>query len=483
MATTPKKISELTAAAALTGSEALPAVQGGANVRASANQLRTHILKGVPPLMSRPFVELWADGDSKAGEPARAAQWVIAKDPREVSITQNFGVGSSQSSAAASPLGLTNATRMATIAAALNAAVAAGSTVDIVLTIGTNDISTGGMPETIVANVRKYHNHIRANGARFLILMAIDPRTGLTGTTARSLVATNRAYADYCQTVPDAIFCDATGWWQDPASTAFAPIGGATGGAFAMAADGLHANAYGVYSKQFALAPIFQALYRPRSIEVLSAADTFDAADALRGNILGANGRFLAMGGTNSFSVTGSGAVTGTPPAGTSGNGTLDGSVSLAYSAQNNPNLAAMFGSANWPCVRVALSGTPATSAVIQLAGRFVGFPQANATPMIGRALIACTGVTGLAAIYTQTQNVSPSASATLGVSGTPVASDRLPQLDGLFSIDFFTVPTSNINSGLNLIVRTMAGVALGGSIDLIGIDWRRWDAVPAASA
>lgn len=467
MAVTPKKISEFEKAGAL-GAGVLLASSGGA-------------IPAAKVMPSKPIVQLWADGDSKAHEGAEAAQWAIAKDPREVWITRNFGEGGSNTGTGSSPPSLTNPGRMAIIGDALLTATAAGSIVDVIITIGTNDVMLAGYKsETIVANIRKYHDHIRSRGARYLILMAIDPRVGLSASSAAKVIATNRAYADYCESVSDAFFVDPSGWWIDPASALYAPRGGATGAAGSMAADGLHANANGIYAKQFAIAPILQMLYRPRALEVLSAGDSYDPVDSIRGNILGAGGRFVAMGGTNN--ITGGGGVTGTPPFDCRNAGELSGSAALAYSTANCGALATKFG-ATWPVVRATLSGTPSTSGGINLVGRNAWFEEGGTRPMIGRALLSCNGLTGIAGFSLLSQNISPPMAINLGRGDGIVLADQLPQLDGLISIDLFVVPATNIHSGLNLYANFIGGVPLGGSVDLIGIDWRRWDAIPAAAA
>src|SRR3546814_20073472 len=121
----------------------------------------------------------------------------------------------------------------------------------------------------------------------------------------------------------------------------------------------------------------------------MSKRDLYRATLAPRGNILAANGRFTAIGGTDSFTKNDTSSVTGTPPASMTGSGTLNGDMALTYSVDASADLAEMFGG-TWPCVNVALSGTPNADTSVKLAGRFVSYPQSNATPMLGRALFAC---------------------------------------------------------------------------------------------
>ncbi|SNS16544.1 hypothetical protein SAMN06295912_10268 [Sphingomonas laterariae] len=477
------KISALGAASALGGGELLPAVQGGGNVAVTPTQLRAHALAGVPPLLARPAARLMVDGDSKRGEAVTAARWVNARTPIEATIgSHDLGVGGSTTATQAST-GLTNATRMATMQATVAAQVASGWAVDMLMTIGTNDIVLAGLtPETVLANLRKYHNAFRAAGGRFLILMAVDPRTGLDATAARKFIALNRAYADYCTAIADAIWCDTAAWWLDPASTSFAPVGGATGAAFGMAADGLHGNAYGAYRKQYALGPILQALYRPRLRGPLYGGDSFNTADAVRGNILGTNGRMVALGGTNSITLSGSGSVSGTPPAGWTATGTLTGDLGLSFAVAGCPPLDAYAGSAGWQAVRLTFNGTPSATGQIVLT-RNVVLPEQGAAPMAGSLLVNANALAGCHGIYLASVNTNPIGRIDLGAAGTPTAADQLPQMDGLLGLDLALVPTGNLNSGVSINIRWLGGVAMSGSIDLIGATWRRADAPPAAAA
>lgn len=482
------KISALAPASALSGGELLPAVQGGGNVAVTPAQLRTHALAGVPPLLARPVARLMVDGDSKTSEPAAAAYWVNARTPIDVWIgSDNFGVGGSTTGTQAST-GLTNATRLAAMQAGVSAAVAAGSTVDMLLTIGTNDIVLSSLaPETVLANLRKYHAAFRAAGGRFLIVMAVDPRTGLTAALARKLAALNRGYADYCTTVSDAIFCDSAAWLLDPAAgnTLYAPVGGATAAAFAMTADGLHGSAYGNYRKQYALAPILQSLYRPRQRIPLYLNDDYDATEAMRGNILGANGRMVSLGGTNSLTNSGTGTITGTPPLGWNAEGALSGTLGVAFATATCSALETHAGSTGWQAVRVTFSGTPTSNGELTIR-RNVGLSALGTTRMRASVLMACNALTGCVGAYVSSINVSPANLVYLGSSsplGSLLAADRLPQLDGLHEFDFPVLPTSNSNSGLVIGIRWQAGVPMTGSIDLIGASWRRADPIPNAAA
>lgn len=479
------KISALTPATAIGGGELLPAVQGGGNVAVTADQLRAHALARVPRHIQRPYAKLMVDGDSKRNEPAAAARWVHARTPIDCWIgSSDLGTGGSTTGTQATT-GLTNASRMATMQAAVAAEVAAGWTVDMLMTIGTNDVVISGYgSETVLANLRRYHDAFRAAGGRFLIIMAVDPRDGLSAGITRKIVAVNHAYADYCLATPDAIFCDATPWWLDPTggNGEFAPIGRAGGGAFAMTGDGLHGGAYGAYRKQFAIAPIVQALYRPRRLMPLQPGDAYDGSDALRGNIMGAVGRMVAMGGTSSITNSGTGSISGTPPSGWTAEGTLTGNLSVAFSTEDCAALADLSGTDGWPVVRVSLSGTPTASGSLTIR-RFASLPQMSGTPMRASVLFNANALSGCFGLQLSTINVSPTVNGTLGAAGSITAIDQLPVLDGLLGIDQPAIPTSNLNSGLTIGIRWLAGVPIGGSIDYVGACWRRADPIPAAAA
>ncbi|ARS29098.1 SGNH/GDSL hydrolase family protein [Sphingomonas sp. KC8] len=464
------KISELAQIRPVGAGLIVPGARGGQNVAVHGHRIAP----------SRPFAEMWADGDSKSGEGPEAARWALARNPMDVWVTGvNLGIGGTNSGSAADCL--TNATRLAAMQAAVAAAYGAGRIVDMILTIGTNDLTASMAPETTIANIRKYHDAFRLAGGRYLILMAVDPRSANGAARVSLTMSLNNAYADYCAAVSDAMFCDPTPWWTDPAQPlSHAPIGGAAGAAMAVTGDGLHGSAYGGYRKQYAILTVMQRLYRATGWDVAGFASDYDTANAARASILGINGRMVAMGGTNA--ITGGAGVTGTPPADFRSAGELSGTMALTYSVQSNAHLGALYGG-TWPCVRIAVTGTPTADTDILIAGRNWLLDQQGALPMRGRALIGCNALVGCMGLFTVTQNVSPTGKFNLGRDGGYPASDQLPQLDGLHMLDLRHIPTGNSNSGLNLWLRVKAGVAAGGSIDLIGMDWRRWAAMPVATA
>ncbi|SNS20496.1 GDSL-like Lipase/Acylhydrolase family protein [Sphingomonas laterariae] len=463
-----KMISELAMAGPLSNSMFIPVAQGGSNFALPAHRL----------IGAQPFVQLWGDGDSKTGEGVGAFEWAVARLNLDAWVGgRQFGVGGTNTSNSGN--NLTSPARMATIVTAIETASATGDIIDVVMTIGTNDVVLANMTsEAIIANIRNYHDVIRAAGCRNLILMSIDPRTNLTATQQGQIASANRAYEDYCRVVADAIFVDAMPWMLDPASPSFIPIGGAGGTFGAVTNDGLHCSAYGIFRKSFAVEAVAEQLYRFRPVELIGSGIAFNSVTAVRGNILGTGGRFVAMGGTDSFTKVDTSSVVGTPPATFTGSGTLNGDTKLTYSVANCADLGSRYGG-DWPCINVALSGTPVSTSDIQLAGRYVVFAYPASTRMRGRALVNLNNVTGLSRLRLQTQNVNPPLSKTLGAAGAAAPQHELPTLNGLHALEIVCDPVNAGNSGLNLLISGVAGRPFGGSIDLLGIEWRRADAIP----
>lgn len=362
---------------------------------------------------------------------------------------------------------------MATTAASV-VALTAQYICDVWLTIGTNDISTTD-PETIIANIRKYHNMLRTNGVRFLILMNIDPRNGLAAASYNRLISANAAYLAYCQSVPDAFYCDTTAKTVLPTATDFSLISG-------LSNDGLHFNGGGLYAKHFGIRQLAEQLYRKRGFQQYTLGDLYNATDAIRGNKQGTNGRCVSIGGTQSITNSGTGSITGTPPLGWVSSGAIDGTFGITFTQENCTSLDTYAGTSGAQCVRMAFTGAPATSISLNLTRGNTINTQLNTIPMRGSLLINFNALTGGVGITHSTIGLSTNPSTTLWLGSTPVASDVLPQLDGLHELDWRTIPVTNFNGSNVLALRFFAGQAVSGSIDIIGSIQRRDDAVPAAS-
>lgn len=416
-------------------------------------------------------IRVVTDGDSKGDEPRMALRWLKSFSPffADLENGAQLNVGGSNTSNAAT-YGLTNSARIAAMTAAVAANTAAGYVTDLYLTIGTNDATANTSPETIVTNVGIYYDAFVAAGGRNLILMSIDPRT--LGNAAGS-IATNRAYEDFCLFRKNAFFCDTTPYWLDPAiTTDFAPIGGSAGLAGAYTRDGLHASGLGMYNKRLALNNIVNALYVKRTLKPISKMDVWGLTTAQRGNMLGANGRFTAMGGTNS--ITG-GTVTGTPPLGWTVAGALDVGVACTFSVGASSLLNTYTGLTGNNCVNVALTGTATTAGSLT-------FSSANAiinSPGAGRyttdTLLGANALAGIDNFQTYTY-FSQSGSVMLGSpTGILAAYDKLPAITGLIDMETSLTDTSNpFAAGLVLVIKWQAGAVFGGSLDLIGSMIRR---------
>lgn len=437
-------------------------------------------------------VTLIFDGDSKGAEPLQAITWARAYQPMAVNVGYGSGggapydihVGGSDTTNAATT-GLTNATRLAATAAIVTAQ-AALNPVDIWLTIGTNDTNGGVVSsETVIANIRKYHNTLRAAGLRFLILMAIDPRETLGSGNRANVLATNAAYASYCALVPDAMFCDPSPQILDPLSTHWECIGGSLLTAVGNF-GGLHASGYGIWMKYKAVLALARTIYRNVPYNDYDLSDIYDTTLNTRGNMLGVNGRFVSIGGNNVlFTNGGSGTVTGTVPLGCLLQGGMDGTMGITFAQAACPAYDMLRGTSGAQCVNLSFSGTPTSTNALQIQ-RQSGFAGAlGTTPMKARALLNFNNVTGLYGIKMGLGGILPQAAMNLGSGTAPglyTLADQMPTLNGIHEIAYDIVPTTNAGPTLSLYVNFKAGVPLTGSIDFIGASLRRDDPIPAAT-
>ncbi|QQV77280.1 hypothetical protein H5J25_18575 [Sphingomonas aliaeris] len=281
------------------------------------------------------------DGDSKTSEIKSGLQWMAYFEGLELRLDGgDLGVGGSNSGTGSS--NLLSPARLALARAALDAHSAAGRTVDYFLTIGTNDLSANLAPATTMANIRKFHEqYLRPQPCfRYLMLVSVDPRSPGSPASASHLYTTNRLYEHYALVNPfDVMFVDTSGVMIDPAlgnvnghpipfntTAAPMPVGAVTD-------DGLHCSNYGRYAKRFATLPL-RDLYRRKPARSLSRALVFGNPNATGANMVGADGRIVAPTGTISLTNSGTGTVTGLPPAGS----TL-GERSTERSAWHSPPL------------------------------------------------------------------------------------------------------------------------------------------------
>ncbi len=417
-----------------------------------------------------PTVYILTDGDSKSGEPLEAFEWWRAENPTDIEVGANLGIGGSGTGATGS--GLTSTARMATFTTAVSTQAALGKSVDVFLTIGTNDMATL-TGEQVIANIKIYYNAFIAAGGRFLYLCSIDPRTG--GDAKH--ISTNRAYSDFCATRSRAIFVDMTPYWLDPTGTTFAPVGAGAGGRFAMTSDGLHGKAYGSYAKKQPISLAVSGRYRVRTPEVMSQADSYVAATSPRGDLQGPlSGRMLALGGTNSAT---NGTVIGTPPAGWTFQGDMQGLMVTFTTASNSSGLKSKLGtSIDQPCVNMAISGTPSAAQTITLT-RNVVVASSGASPSALEALLFANNVNGLVSVQMLSGSLA-NAAVLVGQSGTAVASSELPAITQMLCLRASAIADAGSQNSIavSLNFRFQAGQAASGSFDIVGVVARRAAAI-----
>lgn len=434
---------------------------------------------------SHRFAPVYAmfDGDSKGQEPLQALRWLRAFDGVELrEAGTDLNVGGSDTSARRTT-DYTHPTRLGILQTTLNAHTAAGRVIDYYLTIGTNGVAALDSPTQMMADVRKVHEqYLRTQPCfRYLFLFSVDPRTGSNGTTSQSVIHTlNRLYERYALANSwDVIFVDTNSVLVDPASALGNPLATTMG-------DGLHCNAYGNFKKQGALRRAGVAsLYRNKPFRSLTQAAAEGTGNTTGGNMI-AKGRVVAMGGGGSLTNTGTGTVTGTAPDGASLSGSIDGNVSVAFTAttvdvttDNN-----LIPRGSWPCVRISVSGTAVAKNTITIQmTKFGSTIVGGETVNIG-GLINLNAATGVAGIYMTSNQTGPlgeplvgSKEANTGPIQDALSGPMLIETNGYVS----TGAAANFNASFN--ITWPAGAVLGGSIDLLLMYVERVLPIPAATA
>lgn len=423
-------------------------------------------------------VAIVSDGDSKSQESIEGLIWASAQQPLDFAWFRHIGQGGSVSSdSAASPSGILSAARQTDLVNAIAAAKAAGHrSVDVFLTIGTNDNTLTA--EQTIANVKLYYDAFVAAGGRLLWVWGIDPTTGGAGTTARAW-ATNAGYQDMARTRTQMVYVSPERYWLDPANAGYTPIGQATNAVGAVTYDGLHGSVFGMLQKGKAILPLAERAFRRREhFDSLSSGGAWGASFP-RGNILGAQGRFRALGGTNS--ATG-GTVTGTPPDGWALTGTLNG-LNVTFTAESSAAAAAALGlPAPLPVVRCAFGGTPTANTTFNLNRTFTSTGAISPGRMVHELLAYAEGITGMTGVDHQSIRVSANPrdnatmSARIGVLVSNIRdADALPAFTGLLHArEAHDNTASNNQVQSNLRVMFRSGIAASGSLLLIGVCSRR---------
>lgn len=315
-------------------------------------------------------------GDSRGIEAWRSLLFANAGMRLNLALVDDLSLSASESDASAGPpAGLLHASRMTDLQAAVAAAIAAGyGAVDILLSTAGNDYPTGIPIEQSLANIADFYLAAKSMGVRKVHVIGIYPSmlvASLGGFDAlQSINAGIRrmaelpAFADLAPIMPGLRMVN-------PSASAWTPIGGGTGavGSTAVGAvttDGTHDSTFGLVRRIPSYDEQFQRHFvRLDDSEVLNTFSGWTSAtQTSRGNRLGAQGRTKALGGTNS--ATG-GTVTGTPPAGWTLTGALNG-LSITFSAVTSAALQQRFGMGSAPpVVRMAVSGTPTADTTLLL--------------------------------------------------------------------------------------------------------------------
>ncbi|WP_277969327.1 SGNH/GDSL hydrolase family protein [Sphingomonas echinoides] len=442
---------------------------------------------------------LLRDGDSKTSEPFYGFQWANSRFPMNIRAGLAVAGGAiGGSGTAATQNGSINnllwPARLSAMKADVLARTTAGQIVDMILTIGTNDMSgvTGAgalSSETVIANISKYFREFRASGGRTLWLMSVDPRDTVSDV---KLAAYNAAYKLFAASTEGVRYIDTTPYLIDPLDSTGCL--GSTGAAQFSSMDsvGLHCSSYGTYLKSFAVEKAFRSFYEPLDIIGMDAADALDDTNAPRGNILSRTtggltglGRTTRIGGTDSTTKNDTSSVTGTPPLGYTMTGTLSGTMNIAFSLVTCPKLKAYIGTGapgDFTGVAITFSGTPSANGEFSMS-RFVLTPAYGTTLIELATLFECDNLSGNFGIIVKPQNYSGPDTNGLTLGGGQGANDQLPTLNGLFNPRLIMEPTTATNTGAGLIMRWRAGVPMSGSLILIGISMKAELPLPAVPA
>lgn len=416
-------------------------------------------------LSAHPSPTALFDGDSKSGEPQVALRWLLSRVPMDVVVGGNIGVGGTGTGSSGS--GLTSSARLASMAATVASAAAAGP-VDMFLTIGTNDLGIANA-DTVVANVKTYAAAFFAAGGRYLVLMGVDPRT----LGSNMIPSINAGYRTLSLADPNILYCDTGPAWQNYSSTEPLGTAGASGG---VTTDGLHGSYFGNFRKQFAIEGVCRRLYRPREVSVFRPNDTYSLTARPRGNIVGANGRFTALGGTNSAT---NGTVNGTPPLGWTLSGDLRG-LTVTFTTRNSTKLKAALGAfSDIPVVNMAFSGTVTGGTSRPQLGSSAIYSDTTASAPFESEFLGyfdnLSGIVGSALFVSNLNQVN----AAIGVvtTSTVTADATLPTLDQLCWLSHRAAGTTN-GMFFNQQFCFREGEVVSGSVDLCFASVRRFPTI-----
>lgn len=427
-------------------------------------------------------------GDSRGIEAWRSLLLANAAMRLNIELYDDLSISATTSGATAGPpAGLLHTSRLADMRAAVAAALAAGyGAVDILLSTAGNDYPNSISIEQSLANIADFYAEAKAAGARKVHVIGIYPSmlvASLGGFDALQSINLGIRrmselpdYSDLLPIMPGLRFVN-------PSASSWTPIGGGTGAlgstsVGALTIDGTHDSFAGHVQR----IPTFDdEMFRRHFVrlddsEVLNTFSGWtSAAQTPRGNRLGAQGRMRAIGGTNS--ATG-GTVTGTPPAGWTLTGALNG-LSINFAAASSIPVQQRFGMGSAPpVVRMAVSGTPTADTTLLLS-RTVSLAGATTGRWRHEMLAYADAVSGLC---------GAGLAVNLGLAGRPLYGNVIqagrPPAATLYAADVLQNASiwlggvgwgSNASAGsttltTDIYLRFKGSVAAGGAVDLVGV-------------
>ncbi len=455
--------------------------------------------------LPRSPIHLIVEGDSKALQVGNmgsrsALYYALARFPRDLyydPTLDNLAVGSTVSDADASdpPHGLISTGRLASMTARIAAVAALGHRPVVVLKIGANDTTTqynndNGVGSTL-ANVEKAWNTYKAAGAVYCIIMSIDPRV-ITATQAGMFLGVNRGFKEYARQNREVFFCDSQVALADQSSLLYGPLGGGaqTPGCVMYDNPPLHESAYGAYLQSIPLSDCLALIAPPRTQpQVTVPSDVYNnpttpnnttANQAIRGNLLGKQGRFYDTGGVIAqVSLSGGSGVSGIsnfPSAKLFTNnpsltGTMSGTMAVAISQVAYPPYVTAYGRSDIMATRLTFSGTPSAAGTVKALATVLKPTNFDYTvPFQADADFYATALAGVTFGLTATVATGRS----LGGPSSPASNaDALLPITGRFT-PYFTwnliAPSDPANMVCELRFDFFAGVPVSGTVDIFGM-------------
>jgi hypothetical protein len=234
-------------------------------------------------------------------------------------------------------------------------------------------------------------------------------------------------------------------------------------------------------------------LYRRKPARSLSRALVAAGPNGTGANMVGTDGRIVAMTGTNSLTNSGSGTVIGLPPAGSTLSGTIDGTLGVAFTT-STVSVTTHGGSiprGAWPAVRATFSGTSGAN-TSGLTFTWSANPDTTIAPghvVTAGALVNLNALTGLLGIEVRANNPTAISGAMAGVAsagtGSPLAQAIVLPMDGPMLIEGDDLPATSSQNAFyqSLTLYLPPNTAITGSVDLLAVFAERIGPIPAATA